>query len=90
MVLYISRHYYGMLILTVLPGKPANEMYKLHPDWAPSLHLGHTEIKPTQTARYERQESRKRRRTDSTPAMDETVMDDLVPPGKLYRTSSYN
>ncbi|XP_038157139.1 uncharacterized protein LOC119793914 [Cyprinodon tularosa] len=49
-------------------GKPANEMYTSHPDWAPSLHLGHTEIKATQTARYERQEKRKRQRTDSTPA----------------------
>ncbi|XP_038164501.1 uncharacterized protein LOC119798903 [Cyprinodon tularosa] len=61
-------------------GKPANEMYTSHPDWAPSLHLGHTEIKATQTARYERQEKRKRQRTDSTPAMDETAIDDLVPP----------
>ncbi|XP_041929456.1 uncharacterized protein LOC121693843 [Alosa sapidissima] len=61
-------------------GKPANEMYNSHPDWAPSRHLGHTEMKATKTARYERQEKRKRQRTDSTPAMDETVIDDLVPP----------
>ncbi|XP_041960285.1 uncharacterized protein LOC121718915 [Alosa sapidissima] len=61
-------------------GKPANEMYNSHPDWAPSLHLGHTEMKATKTARYERRETRKRQRTDSTPAMDETVIDDLVPP----------
>uniref|UniRef100_A0A8C2ETJ1 Zinc finger, MYM-type 4 n=1 Tax=Cyprinus carpio TaxID=7962 RepID=A0A8C2ETJ1_CYPCA len=62
-------------------GKPANEMYTSHPDWAPSLNLGHTETKATKTARYERQEKRKRQRTDSKPAMDETVIDDLVPPG---------
>uniref|UniRef100_A0A1A7YCP9 THAP-type domain-containing protein n=1 Tax=Iconisemion striatum TaxID=60296 RepID=A0A1A7YCP9_9TELE len=59
-------------------GKPANEMYTSHPDWAPSLHLGHTEIKPTNAARYERRESRKRRRTDSKPAMDVTVKDEIV------------
>ena len=94
----ITQHYgsicfqhfcYGMIILIVLPGKPANEMYNSHPDWAPSLNLGHTEMKATKTARYDRQEMRKRQRTDSTPAMDETVIDDLVPPGKPYRASRY-
>ncbi|XP_067277025.1 uncharacterized protein [Pseudorasbora parva] len=60
-------------------GKPSNEMYNTHPDWAPSLNLGHTDMKPTETARYQRLEKRKRQRTDSTPAMNEIVIDDLVP-----------
>uniref|UniRef100_A0A1A8CZR1 DDE Tnp4 domain-containing protein n=1 Tax=Nothobranchius kadleci TaxID=1051664 RepID=A0A1A8CZR1_NOTKA len=58
-------------------------MYTSHPDWAPSLHLGHTEVKPTNTAQYERRESRKRPKTESKPVVDETVIDDpgdLIPP----------
>nr|XP_057937887.1 uncharacterized protein LOC131135691 isoform X5 [Doryrhamphus excisus] len=31
-----SRHFHT--------GRPANEMDESHPDWAPSLHLGHTEV----------------------------------------------
>ncbi|XP_036001960.1 uncharacterized protein LOC118565635 [Fundulus heteroclitus] len=57
-------------------------MFNSHPDWAPSLHLGYTEMKVTKTARCERQQNRKRHRTDSTPAMDETVIDVLVPPAE--------
>uniref|UniRef100_A0A1A8GIW8 THAP-type domain-containing protein n=1 Tax=Nothobranchius korthausae TaxID=1143690 RepID=A0A1A8GIW8_9TELE len=74
-LLVCSRHFHS--------GKPANEMYTSHPDWAPSLHLGHTEIKPTNTARYERRESRKRQKTESKPVVNETVIDDpgdLIPP----------
>ncbi|XP_038136395.1 uncharacterized protein LOC119780432 [Cyprinodon tularosa] len=32
-------------------GQPAYEMMKTDPDWAPSLHLGHTDIRPTDTER---------------------------------------
>lgn len=60
-------------------GKPANEMYKSHLDWAPSLNLGHTDMKATNTARHGRLEKRKQQRPDSTPVMNETVIDDLVP-----------
>ncbi|XP_076137437.1 uncharacterized protein LOC143119707 [Alosa pseudoharengus] len=60
-------------------GKPANEMYNSHPDWAPSLHLGHTEMKATKTARYERQEKRKRQSTDmETPAPAEDGADQTL------------
>lgn len=61
-------------------GKPANEMYESHPDWAPSLHLGHTEIKATKPARYERREKRKWQRTYSIPVIEVTVKDELIPP----------
>ncbi|XP_063067225.1 uncharacterized protein LOC134458738 isoform X1 [Engraulis encrasicolus] len=61
-----SRHFHS--------GKPVDAMYTSHPDWAPSLHLGHTETKATETARFERQQARKRRRTETTSAVDDTVM----------------
>lgn len=35
-------------------GKPAYEMLECDPDWAPSLHLGHTEVKATNTDRFKR------------------------------------
>ncbi|KAK0151189.1 hypothetical protein N1851_007669 [Merluccius polli] len=36
-------------------GKPSYEMLENHPDWTPSLRLGHSEVKPTDGARYQRQ-----------------------------------
>ena len=30
------------------------EMYETDPDWAPSLHLGHTQVKATDPGRFER------------------------------------
>ncbi|XP_041949697.1 uncharacterized protein LOC121709990 isoform X1 [Alosa sapidissima] len=35
-------------------GKPAYEMIECDPDWAPSLYLGHTEVKVTNTDRFKR------------------------------------
>ncbi|KAK9978567.1 hypothetical protein ABG768_020312 [Culter alburnus] len=35
-------------------GKPAYEMLECDPDWAPSLYLGHTEVKVTNTDRFKR------------------------------------
>nr|XP_046251593.1 uncharacterized protein LOC124062734 [Scatophagus argus] len=35
-------------------GKPAYEMNETHPDWAPSLHLGHTEVKVPDNERFQR------------------------------------
>lgn len=35
-------------------GKPAYEMLECDPDWAPSLNLGHTEVKAVDTARFNR------------------------------------
>lgn len=64
-------------------------MYESHPDWAPSLHLGHTEIKATKPARYERREKRKWQRTYSIPVIEVTVKDELLPPGKPAITKPY-
>ncbi|KAK0153154.1 hypothetical protein N1851_005172 [Merluccius polli] len=36
-------------------GKPSYEMLENHPDWTPSLRLGHSEVKTTDEARYQRQ-----------------------------------
>lgn len=40
--------------MTVFAGKPAYDMLECDPDWAPSLHLGHTEVKATNTDRFKR------------------------------------
>ncbi|KAG7500314.1 hypothetical protein JOB18_014977 [Solea senegalensis] len=39
-------------------GKPAYEMEEAHPDWAPSLHLGHSDVHVTQQDRYLRIQQR--------------------------------
>ncbi|KAJ8003215.1 hypothetical protein DPEC_G00167090 [Dallia pectoralis] len=41
-----SRHFYS--------GKPAYEMDESNPDWAPTLHLGHSEVRATESDRYRR------------------------------------
>ncbi|XP_077065390.1 uncharacterized protein LOC143718258 isoform X1 [Siphateles boraxobius] len=35
-------------------GKPSYEMLENHPDWKPSLRLGHSEVKQTDEARFQR------------------------------------
>lgn len=45
-----SRHFHK--------GKPAYEMLECDPDWAPSLHLGHSEVKATKPSRFERRKKR--------------------------------
>lgn len=35
-------------------GQPSYEMYDTHPDWAPSLLLGHNEVKVTDENRFAR------------------------------------
>ncbi|XP_072515059.1 uncharacterized protein [Salminus brasiliensis] len=47
-----SRHFHK--------GQPAYEMMETDPDWAPSLHLGHTDIKPTDTERSARLSKRQK------------------------------
>ncbi|XP_054642153.1 zinc finger protein 37-like [Dunckerocampus dactyliophorus] len=44
-MLVCSRHFHT--------GRPANEMDESHPDWAPSLHLGHTEVKAADNERLQ-------------------------------------
>ncbi|XP_077077283.1 uncharacterized protein LOC143729772 [Siphateles boraxobius] len=39
-------------------GKPSYEMLENHPDWTPSLRLGHNDVKETDGARYQRQVKR--------------------------------
>lgn len=41
-----SRHFHS--------GKPSYEMYESHPDWAPTLHLGHSEVPVSNSDRHER------------------------------------
>uniref|UniRef100_A0A1A8PKY3 THAP-type domain-containing protein n=1 Tax=Nothobranchius rachovii TaxID=451742 RepID=A0A1A8PKY3_9TELE len=45
-----SLHFYS--------GKPAEETLETHPDWVPSLHLGHNEVKANNIERFLRQERR--------------------------------
>ncbi|KAF7660842.1 hypothetical protein LDENG_00273900 [Lucifuga dentata] len=45
-----SRHFHK--------GQPSYEMMETDPDWAPSLHLGHRDITPTDTARSVRRSKR--------------------------------
>ncbi|XP_059416650.1 uncharacterized protein LOC132152030 [Carassius carassius] len=49
-------------------GKPAYEMFECHPDWAPSLHLGHTEVKAVNPERYNRRTKRKQGLKQNTAA----------------------
>ncbi|XP_039470116.1 uncharacterized protein LOC120440835 [Oreochromis aureus] len=49
-MLVCSKHFHN--------GKPAYEMLECDPDWAPSLKLGHTEVKASTTARFDRLKQR--------------------------------
>ncbi|XP_062328760.1 peroxynitrite isomerase THAP4-like isoform X1 [Osmerus eperlanus] len=51
-----------------IKGQPAYEMMETDPDWAPSLHLGHTEITRTNTARSARRRKREQRKNTLQPA----------------------
>ncbi|XP_029981734.1 uncharacterized protein LOC115413135 [Sphaeramia orbicularis] len=44
-------------------GKPSYEMLENHPDWAPSLRLGHNEVKETDKQRFQRHVKRRMRIT---------------------------
>ncbi|XP_036397170.1 uncharacterized protein LOC118786187 [Megalops cyprinoides] len=69
-------------------GKPAYEMLECHPDWVPSLHLGHTEVRATHTDRFNRRAKRRQALTGSntvpaTPpdlAGQRSGMDEAAPP----------
>uniref|UniRef100_A0A672HWV4 THAP-type domain-containing protein n=1 Tax=Salarias fasciatus TaxID=181472 RepID=A0A672HWV4_SALFA len=45
-LLVCSRHFHS--------GKPAHEMDETHPDWVPTLHMGHSEVCPSKSDRHER------------------------------------
>ena len=51
-------------------------MMETHPDWAPSLHLGHTELKNTDCSRHARQReraSKKRKALVQSEEMEEAM-----------------
>ncbi|XP_051948910.1 uncharacterized protein LOC127619916 [Xyrauchen texanus] len=50
-------------------GKPAYEMLECDPDWAPSLYLGHTEGKATNTDRFKRFRRRARSQQQQPPSL---------------------
>nr|XP_023660993.1 uncharacterized protein LOC111840428 [Paramormyrops kingsleyae] len=60
-----SRHFHK--------GQPAYEMMETDPDWAPSLHLGHTYVAPTDTARAERRCRREQLRKEKLRAAEVVV-----------------
>ncbi|KAK7879850.1 hypothetical protein WMY93_033485 [Mugilogobius chulae] len=65
--------------------KPAYEMLECDPDWAPSLHLGHTEVKPVNAAIFDRLKARaKQLPTTSHKPGPETEEDD---PGQNHEAS---
>ena len=46
-------------------GKPATLFQKSHPDWAPTLHLGHSNVREETSSRWERRKERVDKRTAS-------------------------
>ena len=61
-----------------LSGKPAYEMLQSHPDWVPSLHLRHTEIKSTHTERFNWRTKRQQALIENNTALA-AQMDEAVP-----------
>ncbi|XP_026125674.1 uncharacterized protein LOC113107400 [Carassius auratus] len=48
-------------------GKPSYQMLENHPDWTPSLLLGHNDVKETNVARYQRQVKRRTQHLERPP-----------------------
>uniref|UniRef100_A0A8C6KCR9 DDE Tnp4 domain-containing protein n=1 Tax=Nothobranchius furzeri TaxID=105023 RepID=A0A8C6KCR9_NOTFU len=58
-------------------GKPAYSILECDPDWAPSLHMGHTKVKATTTARFDQFRRRARSKLQPVfPHPPEPMMDD--------------
>ncbi|XP_057679692.1 uncharacterized protein LOC130908200 [Corythoichthys intestinalis] len=57
-------------------GEPAFEMMETDPYWAPSLHLGHTSVTPTNTAHSARQSRREQLRKETLQALEMGVQQD--------------
>uniref|UniRef100_A0A9J7ZA72 THAP-type domain-containing protein n=1 Tax=Cyprinus carpio carpio TaxID=630221 RepID=A0A9J7ZA72_CYPCA len=49
-------------------GKPSYEMLENHPDWKPSLRLGHSEVKQTDEVRFLRQVNRRTQHQEQPPS----------------------
>ncbi|KAM4627437.1 uncharacterized protein ACJ7VT_002385 [Polymixia lowei] len=71
-----SRHFHT--------GKPACEKLQCHPDWVPSLHLGHKEVKPTHTERF----NRRIRREQALGNLSEYTVVSVPSPQKTEETVS--
>lgn len=72
------KQYYYILFRYLSTGEPAYDMMETHPDWAPSLHLGHTELKATDSSRHARQRERllkKRKVLVESEEMEEVMSD---------------
>ncbi|XP_038140894.1 uncharacterized protein LOC119783441 [Cyprinodon tularosa] len=64
-----SRHFHK--------GEPAYEMMESDPDWAPSLHLGHTFIKPTDPGRSARRRAREQTRKQTLQSAETGIHQDV-------------
>ncbi|XDV34388.1 hypothetical protein PO909_004549 [Leuciscus waleckii] len=49
-------------------GKPSYEMFENHPDWKPSLRLGHSDVKQTDEARFLRLVNRRTQHQEQPPS----------------------
>lgn len=72
----------------VIVGQPAYEMMESDPDWAPSLRMGHTDIKPTDSTRSARRFKRDELR-NSLPHEAERLMQQSYPAIISRRRLSY-
>ncbi|CAK6966063.1 uncharacterized protein LOC114459264 [Scomber scombrus] len=70
-------------------GKPSYEMLENHPDWTPSLRLGHSDVKTTDAARYQRQvKHRSTQRQEQVPPLAEHQEEQPPSPAQDQRPSS--
>ncbi|XP_037547660.1 uncharacterized protein LOC119424274 [Nematolebias whitei] len=58
-------------------GQPAYEMMESDADWAPSLRLGHTDVKPTDAARYARRRKRDQQRNSTSQEAELVAQQDV-------------
>ncbi|XP_057675997.1 uncharacterized protein LOC130906088 [Corythoichthys intestinalis] len=74
---FCSRHFHK--------GEPAYEMMETDPDWAPSLHLGHRSVTPTNTAHSARRSRREQLRKETLQAPEMGVQQDAkTEPGEIH------
>ncbi|XP_059358734.1 uncharacterized protein LOC132097125 isoform X2 [Carassius carassius] len=66
-------------------GKPSYQMLENHPDWTPSLRLGHNDVKETDVARYQRQVKRRTQHLERPPP---PAQDQQSPPPAHYHQQS--
>lgn len=64
-------------------------MTAAHPDWAPSLHLGHTEVKETDTSRHERRRNRENKQGLELHAHQSEDTDEITACGGEGSVSDY-